>query len=82
MNGHVIGMTISPTKDFLYVNVRSWPDNAVPTQAQAPPINENIELKIINLETLELEKKVNLVPNKTLMVAHYTHILRTFFHVF
>ena len=58
MNGHVIGMTISPKKDFLYVNVRGWPDNAVPTQDQAPPINENIELKIINLRTLEFEPKV------------------------
>ena len=68
MNGHVIGMTISPTKDFLYVNVRSWPDNAVPTQAQAPPINENIELKIINLKTLELEQKVNLALNISIIM--------------
>ena len=58
MNGHVIGMTISPDKDFLFVNVRGWPENAIPTQDQAPPINENIELKIINLKTLEFESEV------------------------
>ena len=59
MNGHVIGMAISPDNDFLYVNVRSWPDNSVPTQDQPPPINENIELKIINLKTLQFEKEVD-----------------------
>ena len=55
MNGHVIGMTVSPDNDFLYVNVRGWPDRAIPRQDQAPPINENIELKIINLRTLKIE---------------------------
>ena len=61
MNGHIIGMTISPDKDFLFVNVRGWPENAVPNQDQAPAINENIELKIINLKTLEFESEVNAV---------------------
>ena len=58
MNGHVIGMTVSPDNDFLYVNVRGWPDKSIPTHDQAPPINENIELKIINLKTLEIEPEV------------------------
>jgi len=58
MNGHIIGMTISPDKNFLFVNVRGWPENAVPNQDQAPAINENIELRIINLKTLEFESEV------------------------
>ena len=59
MNGHVIGMNISPDKNFLYVNVRGWPENAVPSEDQPPPINENIELRTIDLKTLELKPEVN-----------------------
>ena len=66
MNGHIIGMTISPDKDFLFVNVRGWPENAVPNQDQAPAINENIELKIINLKTLEFESEV-----KTILIIFF-----------
>ena len=58
MNGHVIGMNISPDKNFLYVNVRGWPENAIPSQDQAPPINQNIELRTIDLRTLELQPQV------------------------
>ena len=61
MNGHIIGMTISPDKKFLFVNVRGWPANAVPNQDQAPAINENIELRIINLKTLEFESEVMII---------------------
>lgn len=51
-NGHVIGMAISPDGQYLYVNVRTWPDNAVPTTEQAPPISSQIELQIVDLLTL------------------------------
>lgn len=52
-NGHVIGMAISPDERYLYVNVRTWPDNAIPSVNQPPPISNQIELQVIDLATLE-----------------------------
>ena len=63
MNGHVIGMNISPNKNYLYVNVRSWPENAVPSHDQPPPINQNIELRTIDLRTLEIQPQVRKISN-------------------
>ena len=65
MNGHVIGMNISPNNNYLYVNVRSWPENAVPSIDQPPPINQNIELRTIDLRTLEIQPQVRKISNNT-----------------
>ena len=43
-----------PAKSYLYVNVRPWPENARPHMDQPPPISSAIELRIVDLETLEV----------------------------
>ena len=52
-NGHVIGMAFSPDNRFVYVNVRSWPENAKPNPEEPPPISEQIEIHVIDLRTLQ-----------------------------
>ena len=43
--GHIIGYAMSPDERYLYVNVRPWPDNAVPTLEQPPAIASQVELR-------------------------------------
>ena len=57
LNGHIVGMAISPNQDLLYVNVRSWPENCKPETLSEPPcISNQIEMKIINLHTFQLSE--------------------------
>ena len=60
-HGHVIGMAISPDGSKLYVNVRAWPENAVPTEEQLPPISTTIDLHVIDLRTLTRTGEVNIL---------------------
>lgn len=60
MRGHVVGMALCPTGEHLYVNVRAWPENAVPSQDQPPPISSQIELRVVDLRTLTLTDAVML----------------------
>ena len=61
LNGHVIAMAISDDENELFVNVRSWPENAVPTMNNPPPIASQIETIVIDLNTLERTTKVGLL---------------------
>lgn len=54
MKGQVVGMATSPDDRYLYVNVRSWPENAKPTMEQPPPISNQVELKVVDLKTLTM----------------------------
>ena len=54
MHGHIVGAALAPDHRYLYVNVRSWPENCVPDMHEPPPISRQIELKIICLATLTL----------------------------
>lgn len=56
MNGLIIGMAVSPEEDFLYVNVRGWGDDNGEKVFPLKKFSENIEIKIINLKTLEVEE--------------------------
>ena len=58
LNGHVIAMAVSDDENELFVNVRSWPENAVPTMDDPPPIASQIETIVIDLNTLERTPKV------------------------
>ena len=54
MSGHIVGVALAPDHQYLYVNVRSWPENCVPDMYEPPPISTQIELRIICLATLTL----------------------------
>ncbi|CAG0918516.1 unnamed protein product [Notodromas monacha] len=55
LGGYIVGMAISPDHRYLYVNVRPWPFGAiVDDPGEPPPIAEQIEVRIIDLKTLEV----------------------------
>jgi len=55
MNGHVIGMALTHDQRYLFVNVRPWPDGCVVSDPSVPPpIAQQIEVRVIDLETLAL----------------------------
>lgn len=55
MHGHIVGIGISPDHRELYVNVRSWPENCKPSLEDPPCISNQIEMKVIDLETFSLK---------------------------
>ena len=74
LEGHIIGMCLSPCSRFLYVNSRPWPENCVITNPlDPPPISQEIDIHVIDLVTL---KKVG-----TMLRAHkaYTSNTECFF---
>ncbi|XP_068216218.1 F-box/WD repeat-containing protein 5 isoform X2 [Palaemon carinicauda] len=53
LNGHIIGMGLSPDHRYLYVNSRPWQANCVIDNPLSPPrIAEGIDLHVIDLTTL------------------------------
>jgi F-box and WD-40 domain protein 5 len=74
LEGHIIGMGLSPDHRFLYVNSRPWPQNCViANPLDPPPISQEIDIHVIDLMTL---KKVG-----TMLRAHkaYTPNTECFF---
>lgn len=61
MKGHIIGMALSPDHKLLYANVRSWVDqrlSSFPNVFLAPPISQNIEIRVVDLTKLTWNKNV------------------------
>ena len=56
MNGHIVGIAISPDQTALYVNVRTWPQGAIPNLMDPPCISNQIEMKVLDLHTFELSE--------------------------
>lgn len=74
LEGHIIGLGLSPDNRFLYVNSRPWPTNCVISNPlEAPAIASEIDIHVIDLQTL---KKVG-----TMLRAHkaYTPNTECFF---
>lgn len=74
LEGHIIGLGLSPDNRFLYVNSRPWPVDCVITNPlEAPAIASEIDIHVIDLQTL---KKVG-----TMLRAHkaYTPNTECFF---
>ncbi|CAG2170669.1 unnamed protein product, partial [Oppiella nova] len=54
LKGHIIGMCLSPDHRYLYVNVRSWPENAtIDNPLHPPPIAQQIDIHVIDLKTFK-----------------------------
>lgn len=73
LNGHIIGMALSPDNKYLYVNSRPWPSETKIIPLEPPPIAQEIDIHVIDLTTL---KKVG-----TMLRAHkaYTPNTECFF---
>jgi len=54
MEGHIVGLSLSPDARYLYVNVRRWPANSVLSLFDSPAIANEIEMRVVDLETLTL----------------------------
>jgi len=52
LEGHIVGLALSPDARFLYVNVRRWPSNCVLSLFDSPAIACEIEMRVIDLKTL------------------------------
>lgn len=54
LKGHIIGMGLSPDHRYLYVNSRSWPEDAtIEHPLHPPPIAQQIDIHVIDLKTLK-----------------------------
>ncbi|CAG2118281.1 unnamed protein product [Medioppia subpectinata] len=54
LKGHIIGMGLSPDHRYLYVNSRSWPENAtIDNPLHPPPIANQIDIHVIDLKTFK-----------------------------
>eukprot|EP00092_Neocalanus_flemingeri_P027867 GFUD01030251.1.p1 GENE.GFUD01030251.1~~GFUD01030251.1.p1 ORF type:complete len:504 (-),score=102.74 GFUD01030251.1:97-1608(-) len=58
MQGHIVGISQDSEGRFLYVNVRRWPEGAVPTENNPPPIASEIEMRVVDLQDLSLTSQV------------------------
>jgi len=58
MHGYVVGTVISQCEKYLYANVRAWPENAVANPDTIPPISNQVEVRIIELDNFTVLKKV------------------------
>ena len=56
--GHIVGLSLSPDHKFLFVNVRRWPSQAVLNPLHSPAIAQEIELRVVELETMSLQETV------------------------
>ncbi|XP_037348876.1 F-box/WD repeat-containing protein 5 isoform X2 [Talpa occidentalis] len=58
VQGHIIGMGLSPDNRYLYVNSRAWPRGSVVADPmQPPPIAEEIDLLVFDLKTMREVKR-------------------------
>jgi len=58
MHGHIVGITQDREGRYLYVNVRRWPEGAVPTEDDPPPIDSWIEMRVVDLKDLTVQEQV------------------------
>ena len=59
MNGHIVGMHVGPNEKYLYVNVRSWPENCQPTLFDdPPPIAREVEVRVVDLHSFQVMRNV------------------------
>ena len=52
MRGHIVGIALDRTGQYLYVNIRKWPDGARPALHLPPPIATEIEMHVLDLKTM------------------------------
>ena len=60
--GQVVGASIPPEQDTLYVNVRKWPkgmDASTMSVDEILPLSEGVELNVVDLATMNVMDKVH-----------------------
>lgn len=57
LNGHVVGIALDHSGRYLFANVRRWPLGAQPNRGEPPPIAQEIEMVVIDLNTLQILPK-------------------------
>ncbi|KAK9509967.1 hypothetical protein O3M35_004847 [Rhynocoris fuscipes] len=58
LEGHIIGMALSPDQRYLYVNSRPWPKGYVITNPLEPPtISQDIEIHVIDLLDFSIKEQ-------------------------
>lgn len=63
LQGHIIGMALSPDHRYLYVNSRPWPaEYSIVSPLQPPPIAHQMSLHVIDLRTLALVGRLHRLP--------------------
>ena len=50
MGGHIVGIALDSSGRYLHVNVRLWPEGAVPGADSSTPIAEDIQMKVLDLQ--------------------------------
>jgi len=58
MHGHIVGIAQDREGRYLYVNVRSWLNGAVPTEGVPPPIDTTVEMRVVDLKDFTLTERV------------------------
>lgn len=58
LHGHIVGLCLSQDQRYLYVNVRPWPPNSSPSLLESPPIASEIEMRVVDLQTLQLTQDI------------------------
>ena len=54
LEGHIVGLTLSPDQQLLFVNVRRFLANSSSSLEESQPIASEIEMRVVDLETLQL----------------------------
>merc|ERR1712130_107050 len=57
LHGHVVGVALDHSGRYLFANVRRWPLGAEPNRGEPPPIAQEIEMVVIDLNTLQILPK-------------------------
>nr|XP_033333304.1 F-box/WD repeat-containing protein 5 isoform X2 [Megalopta genalis] len=77
--GHIVGMGLSPDHRYLYVNIRSWPQDC--HSPQPPPMAKEIDIHVIDLMTFEQVGCISRVSRAHKTYAHYHECFDTFLDV-
>lgn len=57
LHGHVVGIALDRSGQYIFANVRRWPQGAQPHVGEPPPIAQEIEMVVIDLHTLKILPK-------------------------
>uniref|UniRef100_A0A0K2TNE3 F-box domain-containing protein n=1 Tax=Lepeophtheirus salmonis TaxID=72036 RepID=A0A0K2TNE3_LEPSM len=75
LNGHTVGLNLSKDRRYLYVSLRSWPENSLVSAFELPAISSEIETKVIDMKTLTLVEDLTFFGHKAFTPSHQAYYL-------